>query len=366
VAESGVAAHCCTGGRRSLSELQSRTHQWLQSLIEIQKQTGDSTEFLENIKVDLFRKRSTCSQPKADRSLPRRATPVDFAYASTPTSATDAWRALNGEIQRCGPSCERRRGGDRHRTRGVRTRRGSASCAPARRAPRCVTPAHHQAAGVGRAGARLSRGRAQLSLAPQDVTASDGRRWRARPMHAIATSCWPTSDSQAPAAVVARQIALLAAREAPPRGEPARPARSLPPRRWSCAAPRDGAADRELLQPDSAIDRRPHGATGLVVHQLECRHAQRARRAIGALDRPAMAEDLAGMYDVNLECGRQRTRRAGPAAARLPSRVNILNCTSRTKAQRTGSISRSGPGRRHLARVVRSIRHIKQVQRVSA
>jgi len=45
-------------------------------------------------------------------------------------------------------------------------------------------------------GARLfAQAAAQLSLAPQDVTAERWRRWRARPMHAIATSCWPTSDS---------------------------------------------------------------------------------------------------------------------------------------------------------------------------
>jgi len=65
-----------------LSELQSRTHQWLQSLIEIQKQTGDSTEFLENIKVDLFPEKVYVFTPKGKIvSLPRRATPVDFAYA---------------------------------------------------------------------------------------------------------------------------------------------------------------------------------------------------------------------------------------------------------------------------------------------
>ena len=55
VAETGVAAHWLYKDDDSdLSELQSRTHQWLQSLLEIQRQTGDSSEFLEHIKVDLF------------------------------------------------------------------------------------------------------------------------------------------------------------------------------------------------------------------------------------------------------------------------------------------------------------------------
>ena len=55
VAESGVAAHWLyKEDATSLSELQSRTHAWLQSLLEIQNQTGDSAELMENIKVDLF------------------------------------------------------------------------------------------------------------------------------------------------------------------------------------------------------------------------------------------------------------------------------------------------------------------------
>ena len=55
VAESGVAAHWLyKDDEGSLSDLQQRTHAWLQSLLDIQKQTGDSAEFLEHVKVDLF------------------------------------------------------------------------------------------------------------------------------------------------------------------------------------------------------------------------------------------------------------------------------------------------------------------------
>jgi (p)ppGpp synthase/HD superfamily hydrolase len=65
----------------SLSELQKNTHQWLQSLLEIQNQSGDPHEFLEHVKVDLFPDEVYVFTP-AGRilSLPRGATAVDFAY----------------------------------------------------------------------------------------------------------------------------------------------------------------------------------------------------------------------------------------------------------------------------------------------
>ena len=55
VAESGVAAHWLYKNEDGqLTDLQQRTHAWLQSLLDIQHQTGDSAEFLEHVKVDLF------------------------------------------------------------------------------------------------------------------------------------------------------------------------------------------------------------------------------------------------------------------------------------------------------------------------
>src|SRR5690606_38446569 len=66
----------------SLNDLQKRTHQWLQSLLDIQSQTGDSGEFLEHVKVDLFPDAVYVFTPQGKiLSLPRGATPVDFAYA---------------------------------------------------------------------------------------------------------------------------------------------------------------------------------------------------------------------------------------------------------------------------------------------
>ena len=84
VADSGVASHWLYKDEETgtLSEVQSRTHKWLQSLIEIQDASGDSAEFLEHVKVDLFPAEVYVFTPKGKiMALPRGATAVDFAYA---------------------------------------------------------------------------------------------------------------------------------------------------------------------------------------------------------------------------------------------------------------------------------------------
>ena len=83
IAEAGVASHWLyRSSDASLSELQQKTHQWLQSLIEMQSEAGDSVEFLEHLKVDLFPDEVYVFTHKGQiMALPRGATAVDFAYA---------------------------------------------------------------------------------------------------------------------------------------------------------------------------------------------------------------------------------------------------------------------------------------------
>ncbi|MEO5694080.1 MAG: bifunctional (p)ppGpp synthetase/guanosine-3',5'-bis(diphosphate) 3'-pyrophosphohydrolase [Usitatibacter sp.] len=83
VAEAGVASHWIyksaeTDGR----DPQIRSHQWLQSLLDIQSESGDALEFLEHIKVDLFPDEVYVFSPKGKIfALPKGATPIDFGYA---------------------------------------------------------------------------------------------------------------------------------------------------------------------------------------------------------------------------------------------------------------------------------------------
>ncbi len=83
IAEAGVASHWLyKSSDQSITDLQRKTHLWLQSLLEMQSESGDSVEFLEHLKVDLFPDAVYVFTPKGKiMALPRGATAVDFAYA---------------------------------------------------------------------------------------------------------------------------------------------------------------------------------------------------------------------------------------------------------------------------------------------
>ena len=82
VAQEGVASHWLyKDGDQAGVDLQRQTHKWFQSLLDLQNSSGDSAEFFENVKVDLFPDEVYVFTPKGKiMSLPRGATAVDFAY----------------------------------------------------------------------------------------------------------------------------------------------------------------------------------------------------------------------------------------------------------------------------------------------
>jgi len=83
IANAGVAAHWMYKTTdANLTALQQQTHQWLQRLVEIQTESDDSYEFLENFKVDLFPDEVYVFTPKGKiLALPKGSTAVDFAFA---------------------------------------------------------------------------------------------------------------------------------------------------------------------------------------------------------------------------------------------------------------------------------------------
>lgn len=83
LAEEGIASHWLyKDSEESGADLQNKMHTWLQSLLELQSATGDSSEFLEHVKVDLFPDEVYVFTPKGKiLALPRGATVIDFAYA---------------------------------------------------------------------------------------------------------------------------------------------------------------------------------------------------------------------------------------------------------------------------------------------
>ncbi|MBW9258220.1 MAG: bifunctional GTP diphosphokinase/guanosine-3',5'-bis pyrophosphate 3'-pyrophosphohydrolase [Candidatus Thiodiazotropha sp. (ex. Lucinisca nassula)] len=83
LAESGIAAHWMyKTGEASGQWVKSRASDWLQNLLEMQQGVGDSMEFLEHVKVDLFPDEVYVFTPRGRiMVLPKGATVVDFAYS---------------------------------------------------------------------------------------------------------------------------------------------------------------------------------------------------------------------------------------------------------------------------------------------
>ena len=84
MAEMGVAAHWAykQQGESGTTTAQVRAQRWLQSLLELQQSAGNSFEFIESVKSDLFPDEIYVFTPEGRIvELPAGATPVDFAYA---------------------------------------------------------------------------------------------------------------------------------------------------------------------------------------------------------------------------------------------------------------------------------------------
>ena len=85
LASRGVAAHWLyksVNSEESTDVAQARIDRWIKRILEIQQHTGNSLEFIENVKIDLFRDEVYLFTPKGEIiELPAGATPVDFAYA---------------------------------------------------------------------------------------------------------------------------------------------------------------------------------------------------------------------------------------------------------------------------------------------
>ncbi|MFO8025169.1 MAG: bifunctional GTP diphosphokinase/guanosine-3',5'-bis pyrophosphate 3'-pyrophosphohydrolase [Thiohalophilus sp.] len=83
VSEAGIAAHWLYKTNENISNnAQMRARQWLHELLEMQQNAGNSIEFLEHVKIDLFPDEVYVLTPHGEiKVLPRGATAVDFAYA---------------------------------------------------------------------------------------------------------------------------------------------------------------------------------------------------------------------------------------------------------------------------------------------
>jgi len=81
VANVGIASHWLykSGDEKSAA---SPAQEWVRGLLEMQQSAGNSLEFLENVKIDLFPDEVYLFTPQGEiKNLPRGSTIIDFAYA---------------------------------------------------------------------------------------------------------------------------------------------------------------------------------------------------------------------------------------------------------------------------------------------
>jgi GTP diphosphokinase / guanosine-3',5'-bis(diphosphate) 3'-diphosphatase len=379
VAETGVAAHWLYKDDDSdLSELQSRTHQWLQSLLEIQRQTGDSSEFLEHIKVDLFPDKVYLFTPKGRIVLlPRGATVVDFAYTiHTDVGNKCVAARINGEIQ---PLRSTLRNGDMVEIVTGPVARPNPAWLSFVRTGKARSEIRHflrtmkfdESVELGER--LLAQAARQFNLALGDVTEP---QWDTALKQAELAS---RNDLLADiglgrrlAAVVARQLALGAAPEGTEEEAAARAAAA--PHVPVLVRGTEGMAVQMANCchpiPGDAIVGHIRKGQGLAVHQVECLHAQRARRADP--DRwieLQWAGDSPASFTVGMDVSAQNERgvlgRIAVAIAEGDS--NILNVHVEDEDARIALIhfKIQVRDRIHLARVIRSLRRVRQVVHIA-
>jgi RelA/SpoT family (p)ppGpp synthetase len=104
IAEYGIAAHALykdnVGSPTELLSRESTAYAWLRRTIELLAEGSNPEEFLEHTKLELFHDQVFCFTPKGKLiALPRKATPIDFAYAvHTDVGNTAVGCKINGQI----------------------------------------------------------------------------------------------------------------------------------------------------------------------------------------------------------------------------------------------------------------------------
>ncbi|MGE5338365.1 MAG: RelA/SpoT family protein [Gemmatimonadota bacterium] len=381
VAESGVAAHWLyKTDDTSLSDLQSRTHQWLQSLLDIHQQSVDSAELMENIKVDLFPDKVYVFTPKGKIvSLPRGATPVDFAYSIHTDIGNKCVAArINSEIE---PLRTELRNGDLIEVITGPVARPNPGWLAFVRTGKARAEIRHFLRTMKREesvelGERLlTQAVRQLDFSLVDIPPA---RWEALIRDAQARDrdeiLADIGLGRRLAAVVARQL-MMGIASAPAAGD-AVTERSRAAFTASAPVTIRGTEGMALQMascccpiPGDSIVGHMRRDQGLAVHQSDCANARRARRADPERwIELQWAEDMAGLFAVNIDvsAANQRGVLGRIAIAISEADSNILNVHLEDEGGEQALIHFKVQvrNRKHLARLIRALRRIKEVSRV--
>jgi len=378
IAEEGVAAHWLYKGDHSnLQEIQSRTSKSLQSLLDIQNQTGDSTEFLEHVKVDLFPDAVYVFTPKGKIvSLPRGATAVDFAYSIHTDVGNHAVACqVNGEEV---PLRTELANGDSVAITTSQTSRPSAQWLNYARTGRARSEIRHYLRTV-QYDESAAFGEQMLTQALSDLKLnlpeSDDPIWEK-----LARSSGAKSREEILADIgLGKRLAAVVAR----RFAPSHPLIA------TTAAADDEMTSAKLTPiqihgnegqgvqlapccgplPGDQIIAGIRVGHGLVVHTAECPVALRARlrepeRWVDVAWDQETAKHLSARIDIIAKNERGVLSRIAAEVAQADS--NIIHVTMHDDAMATVvlNLTVQVDSRRHLAQVFRSIRHVPQVKKI--
>lgn len=378
VAEEGVASHWLYKEEGvTLNNLQKRTHQWLQSLLDIQSQTGDSGEFLEHVKVDLFPDAVYVFTPQGKIiSLPRGATPVDFAYTIHTDIGNQAIASkINGEFS---PLRTELRSGDAVEIITSPASRPSAQWLNYVRTGRARSEIRHYLRTVKYEesvafGQRLLNQAFDKLKLPHPV--DDDPEWDKLAKGSGASS---RDEILADIGLGKRLAAVVARRFAPENAMVATTAAAMDEIAAATNTPilihgNEGQAVQLAPccgpLPGDAIIGGIRLGHGLVVHMDECAVAQRLRarepeRWIPVAWDTNTARHLSTRLDVTVINERGVLGRM--AAEITDADSNIIHLTMQDDATATGvlHLTVQVDSRKHLAQVIRAIRHVPQVQKI--
>ena len=114
MANNGIAAHWLyKSDSDTVNGSHARARQWVQGLLEMQSRAGNSLEFIENVKIDLFPDEIYIFTPKGHimelpRALRRWTLPTPYtqnwATAASPAASIVAWHRCRSPCRAARPS----------------------------------------------------------------------------------------------------------------------------------------------------------------------------------------------------------------------------------------------------------------------
>jgi GTP pyrophosphokinase len=379
MAEEGVASHWLyKEDGTSLNDLQKRTHQWLQSLLDIQSQTGDSGEFLEHVKVDLFPDAVYVFTPQGEiLSLPRGATPVDFAYAIHTDVGNHAVASkINGDFS---PLRAELHSGDAVEIITSTASRPSAQWLNYVRTGRARSEIRHylrteryeESVAFGRR--LLNQAFDQLGIA---YPADDDPQWDRMSKGSAGAS---RTEILADIGLGKRLAAIVARRFSPENDMLETTAMAVDEYNSATSAPvvihgNEGQAVQLAPccgpLPGDAIIGGIRLGHGLVVHMADCPVAQRQRakepeRWIPVVWDTTTARHLTTRLDLTVLNERGVLGRLAAEITEADSNIVQLTMPDEAAATALLHVTVQVDSRKHLAQVIRSIRHVPQVQKIT-